>query len=90
VFNHSENTCYGLYVDGTRHYNFGDMSVWTSLLKSFGLLGSIDGYRMLEILTEYVIAFFDTHLMGETSSLLDGPSTAYPEVTLEVTFHKKP
>ncbi|MHA2042782.1 MAG: hypothetical protein ACW975_13070 [Candidatus Thorarchaeota archaeon] len=41
---------------------------------------------MLEILTEYVIAFFDTHLMGETSSLLDGPSTAYPEVT----FHKKP
>ncbi|MHA2042783.1 MAG: hypothetical protein ACW975_13075 [Candidatus Thorarchaeota archaeon] len=26
VFNHSENTCYGLYVDGTRHYNFGDMS----------------------------------------------------------------
>ena len=45
-----------------------------------------DGYRMLEILTEYVIAFFDTHLMGETSSLLDGSSTAYPEVK----FHKKP
>lgn len=86
VFNLSESTCYGLYVNGTRHYNFGDMNIWSSLLKSFGLLGSIDGYRMLEILTEYVVAFFDTHLMGETSSLLDGPSTAYPEVT----FHKKP
>ncbi len=86
VFTHSESTCYGLYVDGTRHYNFGDMNIWTSLLRSFGLLGSIDGYRMLEILTEYVVAFFDTHLMGDTSSLLDGPSTAYPEVT----FYKKP
>lgn len=86
VFNHSESTCYGFYVNGTRHYNFGDMNIWSSLLKSFGLLGSIDGYRMLEILTEYVVAFFDTHLMSEPSTLLDGSSAAYPEVI----FHKKP
>jgi hypothetical protein len=86
VYNNAENTCYGLYVNGTRHHNFADVNLWSSLLKSFGLLGSIDGYRMLEILTEYVLAFLDTHLMGDASSLLDGPSTTYPEVT----FHKKP
>jgi hypothetical protein len=86
VFNNAENTCYGLYVSGTRHHNFADVNLWSSLLKSFGLLGSIDGYRMLEILTEYVLAFFDTHLMGDVSTLLDGPSSSYPEVT----FHKKP
>ena len=86
VYNNAENTCYGLYVNGTGHHNFADVSLWSSLLKSFGLLGSIDGYRMLEILTKYVLAFFDVHLMGDTLTLLDGPSSSYPEVT----FHKKP
>ncbi|MHA2141616.1 MAG: alpha/beta hydrolase family protein [Candidatus Thorarchaeota archaeon] len=86
VYANSENTCYGLYINGTRHHNFADVNLWSSLLKSFGLLGSIEGYRMLEILTRYVLAFFDTHLMGDASTLLDGPLSSYPEVT----FHKKP
>lgn len=41
---------------------------------------------MLEILNRYVLAFFDTHLKGDASTLLDGPSTTYPEVE----FHKRP
>jgi dienelactone hydrolase len=80
VYLNATNTCYGLYVNGTRHYNFADINVWTPLFRSFGLLGSIDGYRMLQILNDYVLAFFDEHLKGIESTLLDGPSTTYPEV----------
>jgi predicted dienelactone hydrolase len=80
IFNRAEGTCYGLYVNGTRHYNFADVNIWSPVLKSFGLLGSIDGYRMLGILNSYVLAFFNEHLNGITSPLLDGPSPVYPEV----------
>ncbi len=80
VYNNSNATCYGLYVNGTRHHNFADENIWSPMLRSFGLLGSIDGYRMLQILNDYVLAFFNEHLKGIDSSLLDGPSTNYPEV----------
>jgi len=86
IFNRAEGTCYGLYVNGTRHYNFADVNIWSPVLKSFGLLGSIDGYRMLAILNDYVLAFFNEHLNGITSTLLDGASVEYPEVQ----FYSKP
>jgi hypothetical protein len=86
IFNRAEGTCYGLFVNGTRHYNFADVNMWSPVLKSFGLLGSIDGYRMLDILNSYVLAFFNEHLNGITSPLLDGPSVDYPEVS----FYSKP
>jgi hypothetical protein len=35
---------------------------------------------MLDILNSYVLAFFNEHLMGITSPLLDGPSLEYTEV----------
>ena len=85
IYNRAEGLCYGLYVHGTRHYNFADVTIWSPILRSFDLLGSIDGYRMLDILTSYVLAFFDVHLGGIPSPLLDGPSTLYPEVE----FHSK-
>ncbi len=80
IFHRAEGTCYGLFVNGTRHYNFADVNIWSPVLRSFGLLGSIDGYRMLHILNAYVLAFFNEHLIGITSPLLDGPSVEYPEV----------
>ncbi len=80
VYLRAEDICYGLYVNGTRHYNFADVSIWSPILKSFGLLGSIDGYRMLDLMNKYVLAFFDQYLIGNDSSLLGGPSAEYPEV----------
>jgi hypothetical protein len=80
IFQRAEGSCYGLFVNGTRHYNFADVNIWSPLLRSFDLLGSIDGYRMLDLLNAYVLAFFNEHLNGITSTLLDGPSLDYPEV----------
>jgi predicted dienelactone hydrolase len=81
VYANSENICYGLYVEGTRHHNFADVNLWSTLLKTVGLLGTIDGYRMLNILNSYVQAFFDKHIKNIDSVLLDGPSIDFPEVT---------
>jgi len=80
IYNRAEGPCYGLYVNGTRHYNFADTNIWSPVLRSVGLLGSIDGYRMLDILNNYVLAFFNEYLLGVTSQLLDGSSQDYPEV----------
>ena len=80
IYLRAENACYGLFINGTRHYNFADVNIWSPILTSVGLLGSIDGYRMLGILTKYVLAFFDQELRGITSTLLDGPSADYPEI----------
>ncbi len=80
VYQNSVADCYGLFVNGTKHHNFADTSIWSPLLKSFGTIGTIDGYRMLHILNDYVLEFFDEYLKGEASVLLDGPPSSYPEV----------
>ncbi|TFG31976.1 hypothetical protein EU528_04710 [Candidatus Thorarchaeota archaeon] len=80
VYLNSNSTCYGLYVNGTKHHNFADENIWSPMLRNFGLLGTIDGYRMLQILNDYTLAFFDEHLKGIESPLLDSSSPIYPEV----------
>lgn len=80
VYLNSNSTCYGLYINGTRHHNFADVNLWSPLLRSYGLLGTIDGRRMLQILNDYVLAFFDKYLKGMNAPILDGPSADYPEV----------
>ncbi|HEY7420054.1 MAG TPA: hypothetical protein VH593_33055, partial [Ktedonobacteraceae bacterium] len=72
---------YHIGVKDTQHFNFSDYAVYSSpLLQVLGLLGSIDGTRGLQITRAYVRAFFDTYLNGAPSPLLQGPSSAYPEV----------
>jgi len=51
---------------------------------SFDRLGEIDGYRMLKIINDYTLAFFNKHLKGIDSGLLNGPSSEYPEVEIKV------
>ncbi|MEU7135102.1 alpha/beta hydrolase [Streptomyces sp. NPDC046261] len=46
-----------------------------------GQLGSLRPARATALTRDYVAAFFDQHLRGRPSPLLDRPSAAYPEVT---------
>jgi hypothetical protein len=39
---------------------------------------------MTEITSAYTLAFFDKHLEGKDSPLLDGPFPDYPEVSLGI------
>ncbi|MCU7729760.1 acetylhydrolase [Actinoplanes sp. KI2] len=45
-----------------------------------GWIGTLDPARAVRIQQAYPLAFFDRHLRGRRSRLLDGPSAAFPEV----------
>ncbi|WP_190107907.1 alpha/beta hydrolase family protein [Streptomyces cinnamoneus] len=46
-----------------------------------GQLGTVSAARATAVTRNYVAAFFDRHLRGRPSPLLDRPSSAHPEVT---------
>jgi hypothetical protein len=75
-----ENVAYGVTIRGTTHFDFTDLFLYSPVLKFTKAFGPIDGYRMVKIVNDYALAFFDKHLKGETSPLLDGPSPDYPDV----------
>ena len=78
---HVNNSVYTITIHRDDHYNFHDLSI---LDPSFDRLGEIDGYRMLKIINDYTLAFFNKHLKGIDSGLLNGPSSEYPEVEIKV------
>jgi dienelactone hydrolase len=73
---------YHISIKDTEHFNFSDYAAHSVPLglHFLGLLGSIDGVRGLQITRAYLRAFFDTYLNNAPSPLLQGPSSAYPEV----------
>ena len=85
MYNKVENQAYRVYIKGTRHNNFTDASLelGSRVGEISGLLGPIDGQRMETILNHYLIAFFDKHLMGIPSPLLDAPDPVFPEVNFQ-------
>ena len=75
-----QNEAYGISIRGTTHYNFTDLLFYSPVLKFSDAFGSIDRNRMVKILNEYTVAFFDRHLKSEISPLLESSSPDYPEV----------
>lgn len=77
------NTGYHLTIAGTRHYDFVMIPLLTPLAPALKLKGPLEGNRTLQIVTDYLIAFFDQQLKGQTRPLLNGPAPDYPEVQFE-------
>ncbi|MGC9397315.1 MAG: alpha/beta hydrolase family protein [Anaerolineae bacterium] len=77
------NTAYFMTIDGTTHYDFVAVPAISPLAPFLGVKGPLPAQRVMEINTTYLVAFFDKHLRGEEVPLLDGPSSAYPEVHFE-------
>jgi len=82
-----DGAAYWLSVKGTRHFNFSDLPLRQSpivrpLFTVTGLIGSIDPVRAQQVTNAYLVAFFDQYLKNSDSSLLSGPSLAFPEVQL--------
>jgi dienelactone hydrolase len=69
-----------LVVAGAVHASFTDLAL---LAEHVGIDtgAGLSGTRSLDITRAYVRAFFDQHLRGRPQSLLDQPSSRYPEVT---------
>jgi predicted ester cyclase len=77
---------YAAAFAGFEHLDFGDFPLWTNpaeQLRAAHWLGSVAPDRAVEMTRAYVLAFFDKYLKGAEDTLLDVPSDAYPEVTVE-------
>lgn len=79
-------TSYQLTIAGTQHNSYvSDLTFVHDLVPQLVTdekVGTIASTRMLQIQTDYVIAFFDTYVKGDPSALLtDQPNLDYPEVT---------
>lgn len=83
LYDAMRNTAYFLSIDGTMHFDFVAVPAISPLAPVLGVKGPLPARRVMEINNTYLVAFFDKHLRGEVVSLLDGPSSAYPEVHFE-------
>ena len=72
---------YILNVRGAAHTNFTDQPLYCRLRRYSGA-GSIDPKRAMFITRTYVRTFFDRELRALPETLLDGPSSLFPEVSV--------
>jgi hypothetical protein len=72
AFNNSANAAYSLMIKDSGHLNFTDLPrISPFLAKKLGT-GTIDSLECIKIVNDYCLAFFDKHVKGQSSSLLDG------------------
>lgn len=68
---------------GTKHYDFSDLPLLSPLAPQLGLKGPINGKRVIKIINDYLVAYFDQELKGIPSSLPFDTSQVYPELRWE-------
>lgn len=81
LLENSSGPAYHLTLEGTHHFDYTDIPLFSPFLKYVGKSGEIPGRRVVEIVNRHVVNFFDIHLKGEGDDLLDGVSP-YPEVII--------
>jgi hypothetical protein len=67
-------------IKGTSHYDFTDLPALSPLAPQLGLKGPLNGQRVLRIINNYSLAFFDRVLKDKPTNLLDGASSSFPEL----------
>jgi predicted dienelactone hydrolase len=83
VFESLPRDGYFVRVLGIFHANLMDIPYWSPLFPFMGITGAIDQQRSHNIINAYSLAFFDKHLKGRSSPLLDQSAKPYPEVLFE-------
>lgn len=73
---------YWLGVAGTGHNDFTLAPLLSPASSRLGFRGSISAGRIIPIIDNYLVGFFDVFLLGTGSAALD--TVRFPEVTLEV------
>jgi hypothetical protein len=68
---------------GTQHYDFSDISLYSPLGATLGLKGPISAEREISLFNDFLIGFFDQHLVNPDSTLLANAIQEYSEVNFE-------
>ena len=69
-----------VFIENTAHYDFADIPLLSPIAPQLGLKGSINGQRVIKIIVDYLLSFFDLTLRGKPTDLVEKTSTKYPEV----------
>ena len=79
-YQHLDPTTHVIYIQGTSHYDFSDMPLFSPIAPLLGLKGPINGKLVNRIVNHYLVSFFDMTLKGEATSLFMAEDSPYPEV----------
>jgi hypothetical protein len=74
---------YFVQVPGMFHIDLTDDTYISPIFPYIGFSGPIGSQRAHAIINAYSVAFFDKHLKGVSTALLDGTTKQYPEVLFE-------
>ena len=74
---------YFVEVPDDSHLDFTDVPSWSPAFRWLRVTGPRDGKYAHRVINDYSLNFFDRHLLGKPGSLLDVPSTTYPDVTID-------
>jgi predicted dienelactone hydrolase len=69
-----------LKVPGTNHVGLSDYSLQGPLLAWIGMTGRLDPARKEAIMTDFIIGFFETYLMGRSPERFNALAARYPDV----------
>jgi predicted dienelactone hydrolase len=83
VYKNLPGAGYYLEIPGIFHIDFTDAPYWSPFMRQLGLTGLLERQRGFDILNAYSVAFFDRHLKGQPSPLLDETTSPYPEAVFE-------
>lgn len=83
VYRGTGNDAYRMTILGTMHDDFTVVPILTPVNTLLAERGPLPADRTLQIITDYILAFFNKYLKDEPSPLLNGASADYPEVKFE-------
>ncbi len=69
LVNNSENKPIVYQIEGTTHYDFSMVYMYSSAVKKLGFSGSIDSVHLTSILKESLTSFFDQTLKGKKTDI---------------------
>lgn len=81
-YENSNSVLGAVYIEGTAHYDFSDLPLLSPLAPQLGLKGPINGKRVILIVNDYLLSFFDMTLKQSPSDLFDLTKQKYDEVEL--------
>lgn len=67
-------------IQGTRHYDFSDLPLFSPIAPQLGLKGPLNGKRVTVIVDSYLVDFFEMTLKDDPSNLFDGQFNDFVEV----------
>lgn len=79
-FTRVENSAYMVALRDALHGNFCDMTLAKQYIKLEGIVGSIDGEKLLSIMIYYIRTFFDKYVKEVPETVIEDLSGKYPEV----------